>query len=80
MQSFNIAGQRPFPVMIEDISSCNDLLPLSNILLLSVMDLLQQEDCCCYKREDLLKMKKKVILEQPTDAQLEQALTITDYV
>ena len=57
MQSFNVAGQGPFPVMIEDISSRNGLLPLSNILLLRVTDLLQREDCYCYKREDLLKMK-----------------------
>ena len=57
MQSFNVAGQGPFPVMIEVISSCNGLLPLSNVLLLSVTDLLQREDCCCYKREDLLKKR-----------------------
>ena len=57
MQSFNVAGQGPFPVMIEDISSRNGLLPLSNVHPLSVTDLLQREDCCCYKREDLLKMK-----------------------
>ena len=57
MQVFNVAEQGPFPVMIEDISSRNGLLPLSNVLLLSVTDLLQREDCCCYKREGLLKMK-----------------------
>ena len=49
---FNVAGQGPFSVMIEEISSRNGLLPLSNVHLLSVTDLLQQEDCCCYKRED----------------------------
>ena len=43
--------------MIEEISSRNDLLPLNNIHLLSVTDLLQREDCCCYIREGLLKMK-----------------------
>ena len=58
MQSFNVAGQGPFPIMIEDISSRNGLLPLSNVHPLSVTDLLQWEDCCCYKSEDLLKMKK----------------------
>ena len=46
---FNVAGQGPFSVMIEDISSCNGLLHLSNVHLLSVMDLLQQKECCCYK-------------------------------
>ena len=55
MQFFNVAGQRSFPVMIEVISSHNDLLPLSNVHLLSVTDLLQRKDCCCYKREDQLK-------------------------
>ena len=68
MQFFNIAGQRPFPVMIEEISSRNGLLllksnglpPVSNVHPLSVTDLLQWEDCCCYKRED--KLKKKDIL------------------
>ena len=59
MQSFNVAGQGPFSVMIEDISSRNGLLPMSNVHPLRVTDLLQREDCCCYKREDLLKMKKK---------------------
>ena len=62
MQSFNVAGQGPFPVMIEDISSRNDLLPMSNILLLSVTDLLQREDCCCYKREDLLKKRSNFLM------------------
>ena len=62
MQSFNVVGQGPFPVMIEDISSCNGLLPLSNVHLLSVTDLLQREDCCCYKSEDLLKMKNQRLL------------------
>ena len=62
MQSFNVAGQGPFPIMIEDISSRNGLLPLSNVHPLSVMDLLQREDCCCYKREDLLKMKQQLEL------------------
>ena len=57
MQSFNVAGQGPFPVMIEVNSSRNGLLPLINVHPLSVTDLLQREDCCCYKREDLLKMK-----------------------
>ena len=56
MQSFNIASQGPFPVTIEDFPLRNGLLPLSNILLLRVTDLLQQKDCYCYKREDLLKM------------------------
>ena len=60
MQSFNVAGQGPFPVMIEDISSRNGLLPLSNVLLLRVTDLLQQEDCCCYKREDQLKKRRNL--------------------
>ena len=66
MQSFNVAEQGPFPITIEDFPSRNGLLPLSNVLLLSVMDLLQREDCCCYKREDLLKMKKEqeIQLEQ----------------
>ena len=54
---FNVAGQGPFPVMIEEISSCNNLLPLSNVHLLSVTDLLQRKDCCCYKREDQLKKR-----------------------
>ena len=58
MQSFNVAGQGPFPVMIEDISSHKGLLPLSNVHPLNVMDLLQREDCCCYKREDLLKKRR----------------------
>ena len=58
MQSFNVAGQGPFSVMIEDISSRNGLLPLSNVHSLSVTDLLQWEDCCCYKREDLLKKRR----------------------
>ena len=57
MQSFNVAGQGPFPVTIEDFSSRNGLLPVSNVHPLSVTDLLQREDCCCYKREDQLKMK-----------------------
>ena len=57
MQSFNVAGQGPFFVMIEDISSRNGLLPLSNVHPLSVTDLLQREYCCCYKKEDMLKMK-----------------------
>ena len=57
MQSFNVAEQGPFPVMIEEISSRNSLLPLSNVHLLSVTDLLQREDCCYYKREDLLKKR-----------------------
>ena len=57
MQSFNVAGQGPFPVTIEDFSSRNGLLPLSNVHPLSVTDLLQREDCCCYKREGQLKMK-----------------------
>ena len=64
MQSFNIAGQGPFPVMIEDISSRNDLLPLSNVHPLSVTDLLQREDCCCYKREGQLKMNHKLENDQ----------------
>ena len=55
MQSVNVAGQGPFSVMIKDISSRNGLLLLSNVLLLSVTDLLQREDCCYYKREDQLK-------------------------
>ena len=57
MQSFNVAGQGPFPVMIEDISSRNGLLLLSNVHPLSVTDLLQWKDCCCYKSEDLLKKR-----------------------
>ena len=57
MQSFNVASQRPFAVMSEEISSRNGLLPVSNVLPLSVTDLLQRKDYCCYKREDLLKMK-----------------------
>ena len=57
MQSFNVAGQGPFSVTIEDISSRNGLLPLSNVHPLSVTDLLQWEDCCFYKREGQLKMK-----------------------
>ena len=57
MQSFNVAGQGPFSVMIEEISSRNGILPLSNVHLLSVTDLLQRKDCCCYKREDQLKKK-----------------------
>ena len=57
MQSFNVAGQGPFPVTIEDFSSRNGLLPMSNVHPLSVTDLLQREDCYCYKSEDLLKMK-----------------------
>ena len=61
MQFFNVAEQGPFPVMIEDISSRNGLLPLSNVHPLSVTDLLQREDCCCYKREDLLKIKQTKI-------------------
>ena len=48
---FNVAGQGPFPVMIEEISSHNDLLHLSNVHLLSVMDLLQRKDCCYYKEK-----------------------------
>ena len=59
MQSFNVAGQGPFSVTIEDISSRNSLLSLSNVHPFSVTDLLQREDCCCYKDEDLLKMKRK---------------------
>ena len=58
MQNFNVAGQGPFPVTIEDISSHNGLLPLSNVHPFSVTDLLQRKDCCCYKREDLLKKNK----------------------
>ena len=46
MQSFNVAGQGPFPLNV----------PLSNVHPLSVTDLLQREDYCCYKSEDLLKM------------------------
>ena len=57
MQSFNVAGQGPFPVTIEDFSSRNGLLPVCNVHPLSVTDLLQWEDCCCYKREGQLKMK-----------------------
>ena len=57
MQSFNIARQGPFPIKIEDFSSCNGLPPVSNVHLLSVTDLLQREDYYCYKDEDLLKMK-----------------------
>ena len=57
MLSFNVAGQGPFPVTIEDFSSRNGLPPVSNVHPLSVTDLLQREDCCCYKREGLLKMK-----------------------
>ena len=49
MQFFNVAGQGPFPVMIEEISSRNGLLQLSNVHLLSITDLLQQKDCCYYK-------------------------------
>ena len=57
MQSFNVASQGPFPVMIEDFPLRNGLFPESNVHPLSVTDLLQREDCCCYKREGLLKMK-----------------------
>ena len=80
MQSFNVAGQGPFPVMIEDISSRNSLLLLSNVLLLSVTDLLQREDCCCYKSEDLLKKRMNQLdaqLDQANLFQKLQALTIT---
>ena len=35
--------------MIEKISSCNGLQPLSNVHLLRVTDLLQRKECCCYK-------------------------------
>ena len=62
MQSFNIEGQGPFPIMIEDISSRNGLLPLSNALLLSVTDLLQREDYCCYKSEDMLKKRTNKLM------------------
>ena len=66
MQSFNVAGQGPFPVTIKDFSSrnglpfvSNGLPPMSNVHPLSVTDLLQRKDCCCYKREGLLKMKRQ---------------------
>ena len=52
MKSFNVASQGPFPVMIEDFSSRNSLLPESNVHPLSVTDLLQWEDSFCYKSED----------------------------
>ena len=55
MQSFNVAGQGPFSVTIEDFSSRNGLLPVINVHPLSVMDLLQREDYYCYKREELMK-------------------------
>ena len=67
MQSFNVAGQGPFPVTIEDFSSRNDLLPLSNVHPLSVTDLLQREDCCCYISEYLLKMKVRDLHIDSTD-------------
>ena len=57
MQSFNVERQGPFPVTIEDFSSRNGLLPVSNVHPLSVTNLLQQEDYCCYKREGRLKMR-----------------------
>ena len=66
MQIFNVAEQRPFPVKIEDFSSRNDLLPVSNVHLLSVTDLLQREDYCCYKREDQLKKKDIQEIQDPT--------------
>ena len=50
MQSFNVVGQGPFPVTIEDFPLRNGLLPESNVHPLSITDLLQQEDYCCYKR------------------------------
>ena len=77
MQSFNVVGQGPFSVMIEDISSRNGLLPLSNVHLLSVTDLLQREECCCYKREDQL---KKNVTDLVTSNEQLQALTIADCV
>ena len=40
MQFFNVAGQGPFSIMIEEIASHNGLLQLSNVHLLSVTDLL----------------------------------------
>ena len=51
MHNFNVAGQGPFPVMIEDILCRNGLLSLSNVHPLSVIDLLQREDYCCYKEK-----------------------------
>ena len=66
MWSFNVAGQGPFSVMIEDFSSCNGLLPVSNVHPLSVTDLLQREDCCCYRREGLLEIKIYIYKEQIT--------------
>ena len=85
MQSFNIASQGPFLIMIEDISSRNSLLPLSNVLLLRVTDLLQQEDCCCYKREDQLKkkdiQKSNTLYNQNSElSKQSQALTIAGCV
>ena len=64
MQSFNVVGQGPFPFKIEDFSSHNGLLPVSNVHPLSVTDLLQREDYYCYKREGQLKMKNNK--DQPT--------------
>ena len=71
MQSFNVAGQGPFPVKIEDFSSCNGLLPVSNVHPLSVTDLLQREDYCCYKREGQLKMKSNqpITIKRTSNAQ-----------
>ena len=51
MQSFNVAGQGPFPVTIEDFSSHNGLLPESNVHPLSVTDLLQREDHAAIKEK-----------------------------
>ena len=67
MQSFNVAGQGPFPVTIEDFSSRNGLPPLSNVHLLSVTDLLQWKNCCCYKREDQLKKRYTTMYNQNSE-------------
>ena len=69
MQSFNVVGQGPFPITIEDFSSRNSLLSMSNVHLLSVMDLLQREDYCCYKREGQLKMNEELSNELATHKQ-----------
>ena len=68
--------------MIEEISSRNGLLPLSNVHLLSVTDLLQRKDCCCYKREDQLKKREKLDTTRTTNhfRKESQALTIASCV
>ena len=79
---FNVVSQRPFSIMIEEISSRNGLLPLSNVHLLSVTYLLQRNDCCYYKREDQLKKRDQQDTTRTTNLfqKQSQALTIASCV